>query len=78
MPDAMDAVQADVDARIADALRRHQATAGARRPGLPVCEQLDCGESIEEARQRLGARLCTDCKREEDIRAHQYAPGRGR
>jgi len=78
MPDAMDAVQADVDARTAEALRRHWAIAAVRRPGLPFCEQLDCAEPIEEARQRLGARLCTDCQREEDIRAHQYAPGRGR
>lgn len=78
MPDAMDAVQADVDARNADALQRHRSTATTRRPGLPACEQLDCGEPIEPARQRLGARLCTDCQRVDDIRAHQYAPGRGR
>lgn len=78
MPDAMDAVQADVAARVEDALKRHRATARERRPGLHHCEVLDCREPIEEARRRLGARLCSDCQREADIRAHQYAPGRGR
>jgi RNA polymerase-binding transcription factor DksA len=78
MPDAMDAVQADVDARVEDALRRHRATVRERQEGLTHCEVLDCREPIEEARRLLGARLCSDCQREEDIRAAQFAPGRGR
>lgn len=78
MPDAMDAVQADVAARMEDALKRHRANVPARRQGLPHCEVLDCREPIDDARRRLGARLCSDCQREADIRAHQYAPGRGR
>ncbi|MDH5832152.1 TraR/DksA C4-type zinc finger protein [Luteimonas sp. M1R5S18] len=78
MPDAMDAVQADVQARIDDALARHRLSVPARREGLSHCEVLDCGEEIEDARRRLGARRCTDCQREADIRAGQFAPGRGR
>ena len=76
MPDAMDAVQADVDARVEDALRRHRAGVAVRAPGLTHCEVLDCREPIDPARTRLGARRCDDCQREADIRARQFAPGR--
>ena len=72
MPDAMDAVQADVDARVEDALRRLRASVRPQAPGLSHCETLDCREPIAEHRTRLGARLCEDCQREEDIRSRQY------
>ena len=77
MPDAMDAVQADVDARVEDALRRHRAGVAVRAPGLTHCEVLDCREPIPAERTRLGARLCDDCEREAQIRRAQFARGRG-
>lgn len=76
MPDAMDHLQAANDDHVADALKRHASQARERKPGLTHCETVDCREPIEPARTRLGARLCEDCQREEDIRAHQYARGR--
>ncbi len=78
MGDAIDRAQDLSEALLADALRRQLASAPSRQAGLSHCENLDCREPIPEARQRLGGRLCDDCQREHDIRAAQYAPGRGR
>lgn len=79
MGDAIDRAQDLSEALLADALRKQQlASAPARKPGLPFCENLDCREPIPVERQRLGGRLCDDCQRDEDIRSAQYAPGRGR
>lgn len=76
MPDDMDRLQDFNDAHVRDALARH-AQRKPRRPGLPACENLDCGEPIEPARTRLGARLCVDCDAEERQRAAHYARGAG-
>lgn len=77
MPDDMDRVQEFNDQVVADALARHRSGNRQRTAGLTHCETLDCGEPIEAARTRLGARLCSDCQCEADIRARQFAPGRG-
>ncbi len=78
MPDFVDRAQHLVDAHLADAMERHRAGTGLKRAGLTHCEIGGCGEPIEPKRTNLGARLCSDCQYEADIRARQYAPGRGR
>lgn len=64
MPDLMDAVQAQTDAQLENALNHH---ANRPRPqGLTHCENLDCGEPITQQRQDMGARLCVPCATAED------------
>ncbi|HVI60109.1 MAG TPA: hypothetical protein VM619_14720 [Luteimonas sp.] len=77
MPDDMDRLQEFNEQAVTDALARHRSTQPARRSGLTHCETLDCREPIEPARTRLGARLCADCQHDADIRARQFARGRG-
>jgi len=71
VPDFIDAVQDLQQREIDAALARHKARTV--RPGLTRCERHDCGEPIEAARSRLGARLCFDCAEEERKRSAHFA-----
>lgn len=76
MTDTMDQVQQFMADRVEDELKRR-----ARQPkpvGLTHCEVADCGEPIVAERTRLGARLCTECQQDEDLRISRYARGRAR
>jgi len=72
MPDAMDHVQAHVEALTRTALEQHAQRTTAR-PGLPRCERHDCGEPIEPVRTARGARLCLECQEEHDKRNAHFA-----
>ena len=70
MPDAMDHVQQLNADLTADALKRHAERA--RLPGLPMCENSECGEPISDIRRGNGARLCLACQHAlEGQAAHQ-------
>jgi RNA polymerase-binding transcription factor DksA len=75
MPDLIDAVQAQTDAQLENALRRH---ANRPRPiGLAACENQDCGEPISESRRAEGARLCVACATADERQAaHFWKTGR--
>lgn len=66
-----DAVQQQIDATIDDAVARvRNKLAGG--PGL--CECLECGASISEARRQAvpGVKLCIDCQRQLDARGGTF------
>lgn len=70
MPDTMDAVQAQTDAQLENALHHH---ANRPRPqGLTHCENLDCGEPISLQRQDMGARLCVTCAKAEEAQSAHF------
>ncbi len=71
MADLIDAAQDLQQREIDSVVQRHQARLV--RPGLSRCEHQGCGEPIDAARQRLGARLCVDCAEEERKRSAHFA-----
>ncbi|WP_458068662.1 hypothetical protein [Rhodanobacter sp. BL-MT-08] len=43
-------------------------------PGLAFCENIDCVEAITGFRQAMGARLCIDCAKANELEARRWAP----
>lgn len=74
MVDAVDRVQAQTEAQLANALE-HRARQPARA-GLTRCEDADCGEPIAPMRTAMGARLCVECATADERLAAQHR-GRG-
>ena len=70
MPDLIDAVQAQTEAQLENALLHHACRA--RPVGLAACENQDCGESISELRQGLGARLCIGCAKDAEAQSVHF------
>lgn len=67
-----DAVQQQIDATIDDAVARVRNKLAS---GLGLCECMECGASISEARRQAvpGVKLCIDCQRQLDARADTFA-----
>lgn len=74
MPDAMDRVQQHTQDLVDDAMRAREVKP--KLPGRDTCANLDCELDISPQRKAMGAQLCIDCQRDEELAA-KHGPVRG-